>query len=59
MIIGVVNAHTEATVHPPVRAAGGGEQEIEANLDTGFNGSLTSLLPWWQALGSGGVLAAW
>ena len=36
-----MNAHTEATVRLPVRAAGGGEQEIEAILDTGFNGSLT------------------
>ena len=41
MIIGVVNAHTEATVRLIVQAAGGREQEIEAILDTGFNGSLT------------------
>jgi len=41
MIIGVMNAHTEATIHLPVRAADGREQEIEAILDTGFNGSLT------------------
>lgn len=41
MIIGVVNTHTEATIRLPVRAADGGEQEMEAVLDTGFNGSLT------------------
>ena len=41
MIIGVVNAHTEATIRLPVRDADGREQEIEAILDTGFNGSLT------------------
>ena len=41
MIIGVVNARTEATIRLPVRAADGQEQEIEAILDTGCNGSLT------------------
>ena len=41
MIIGVVNAQTEATIRLPVRAADGREQEIEVILDTGFNGSLT------------------
>ena len=41
MIIGVVNAHTEATIRLPVRAADGREQEMEVILDTGFNGSLT------------------
>ena len=41
MIIGVVNAQTEATIRLPVRAAAGQEQEVEALLDTGFNGSLT------------------
>ena len=41
MIIGVVNAQTEATIRLSVRAADGREQEIEAILDTGFNGSLT------------------
>jgi clan AA aspartic protease len=41
MIIGVVNASTEATIGLPVQAADGREQEIEAILDTGFNGSLT------------------
>jgi clan AA aspartic protease len=41
MIIGVVNTHTEAIIRLPVRAADGREQEMEAVLDTGFNGSLT------------------
>ena len=41
MIIGMVNAQTEATIRLPVRAADGREQEIEVILDTGFNGSLT------------------
>ena len=41
MIIGVVNAQTEATIRLPVRAADGRQQEIEAVLDKGFNGSLT------------------
>jgi len=54
MILGVVNAHSEATIRLPVRDAAGHEHEIEAVLDTGFNGSLTLLpaiiaalgLPW-------------
>ncbi len=41
MIIGVVNAQSEATIRLPVRAADGREQEMEVILDTGFNGSLT------------------
>ncbi len=41
MIIGAVNARSEATIRLPVRAADGREQEIETLLDTGFNGSLT------------------
>jgi clan AA aspartic protease len=41
MIIGVVNAQTEAIIRLPMRAADGRAQEIEAILDTGFNGSLT------------------
>ncbi len=41
MIIGVVNAHAEATIRLPVRAADGREQAIETLLDTGCNGSLT------------------
>ncbi len=41
MILGVVNAHSEATIRLPVRDTAGHEHEIEAVLDTGFNGSLT------------------
>ena len=41
MIIGVVNAHREATIRLLLQAADGRDQEIEAILDTGFNGSLT------------------
>ena len=41
MILGVVNAHSEATIRLPVRDAAGHEHEIETVLDTGFNGSLT------------------
>lgn len=41
MITGVVNAHREATIRLPLQATDGRDQEIEAILDTGFNGSLT------------------
>lgn len=41
MITGVINAHHEATVQLSVQGADGRVQEIEALLDTGFNGSLT------------------
>jgi clan AA aspartic protease len=41
MILGVINARYEATIRLPVRDAAGQEYEIEALLDTGFNGSLT------------------
>ena len=41
MISGVVNAYAEATIRLPVQSPDGREQEIEAVLDTGFNGSLT------------------
>ena len=41
MIIGVVNAHTEATIHLPVQTTDGREQGMEVILDTGLNGSLT------------------
>ena len=59
MILGVVNAHSEATILLPVRDAAGHEHEIEAVLDTGFNGSRhylpLSLRPW----GSLGAPVAW
>ena len=41
MILGVMTAHTEATIRLPVRAVNGREQEIAVILDTGFNGALT------------------
>jgi clan AA aspartic protease len=41
MILGVVNIRREATIRLPVRDTTGREHEIEAILDTGFNGSLT------------------
>ena len=41
MIVGIVNSRTEAIIRLSVRATDGREQEIEAILDTGFNGSLT------------------
>ena len=41
MIEGVVNADYEAVVTLPLRGSAGQEQEIEAVVDTGFNGYLT------------------
>ena len=41
MITGTVNADLEATIQLGVRGPGGQEQEIEAIIDTGFNGFLT------------------
>ncbi len=41
MITGVVNRRHEAMIRLPVRDADGREQEVEAIIDTGFNGSLT------------------
>ena len=41
MIPGAVNGNLEATVRLVVRGSGGQEQEIEAVIDTGFNGFLT------------------
>ena len=41
MIQGYVNANREAVVRFPVRGPSGQEQEIEAVIDTGFNGFLT------------------
>src|SRR5262249_27001318 len=41
MITGVVSARLEATIRLPIRAADGTEREVEAVIDTGFNGSLT------------------
>ncbi len=41
MISGVVNSDLEATVRLRIRGPGGQEQEIDAVIDTGFNGFLT------------------
>jgi len=41
MIRGEVNEYSEAIIHLAVRAPDGSEREIEAVIDTGFNGSLT------------------
>jgi clan AA aspartic protease len=41
MITGHVNADLEAAVRLKVRGPGGQEQEVEAVIDTGFNGFLT------------------
>jgi clan AA aspartic protease len=41
MIPGVVNGNLEATIRLMVRGSGGQELEIEAVIDTGFNGFLT------------------
>jgi predicted aspartyl protease len=41
MMPGVVNGNLEATIRLMVRGSGGQELEIEAVIDTGFNGFLT------------------
>ena len=41
MIPGVVNNNLAATIHLQVRGPGGQEEDIEAVIDTGFNGFLT------------------
>ena len=41
MISGVVNGNLEATIRLRLRGLGGQEQEIDAVIDTGFNGFLT------------------
>jgi clan AA aspartic protease len=40
MITGIVNANHELLIRLPVRNLFGAEQEVEAILDTGFNGAL-------------------
>jgi predicted aspartyl protease len=59
MISGTVNARLEMMIRVPVRDAAGHEQEVEAQLDTAFTGSLTlpnalitSLGLPWQSRGS-------
>ncbi|HEY7547429.1 MAG TPA: clan AA aspartic protease [Blastocatellia bacterium] len=41
MIAGTVNASRDAIIRLPVRGPGGHEHEIDAVIDTGFNGFLT------------------
>lgn len=41
MIIGVVNSHREAVISLKVRGPQGREEELEAVVDTGFNGWLS------------------
>jgi clan AA aspartic protease len=41
MIVGAVNTYREAVISLKVQGPDGQEQEIEAIVDTGFNGSLT------------------
>ena len=41
MITGSVNANYEAIIHLSVRGPGGQEREVDAVIDTGFNGFLT------------------
>ena len=41
MIAGVVNADYEAIIHLSIRGPTGREHEIDAIIDTGFNGFLT------------------
>jgi predicted aspartyl protease len=43
MIIGLVNQYHEATIRLVVRGPHGREHEIEAVIDTGFNGLLSCL----------------
>ena len=41
MIEGFVNANLEAVVNVPIRGPAGQTREVEAVIDTGFNGFLT------------------
>lgn len=41
MITGIVTTYRQATIRLTVRGPSGQEQEIEATVDTGFDGSLT------------------
>jgi clan AA aspartic protease len=51
MIIGIVNAHHEATIRLIVQEANGQGHDIEAVIDTGFTGCLTLPPPLITALG--------
>ena len=41
MIRGIVNSAFDAVVRLPIRGSSGRTREVEAAIDTGFNGSLT------------------
>jgi len=51
MITGIVTAYRQAIIRLTVRGPEGQEQEIEAVIDTGFDGSLTLSPPLIAALG--------
>jgi clan AA aspartic protease len=51
MITGVVNANLEATIPVAVQDFGGRIQQLEAIIDTGYNGFLTLTGPLVMALG--------
>jgi clan AA aspartic protease len=51
MITGIVTAYYQATIRVMVRAPTGQEQEIEAIVDTGFDGSLILPPSLMQSLG--------
>jgi len=51
MITGIVTAYRQAIIRLTVRGPEGQEQEIEAVIDTGFDGSLTLPPPLIAALG--------
>jgi len=51
MITGLVNADLEAVIRLKIRGASGQEEDIEAVIDTGFNGFLTLPLSIISALG--------
>ena len=51
MITGAVNSDLEAIIRLKIRGANGQEEDIEAVIDTGFNGFLTLPLSMIAALG--------
>jgi predicted aspartyl protease len=55
MISGVVTGDRQAVIHLTVRGPAGQEQEIEAIIDTGFDGSLSLLPQLWSSLACPGA----